>query len=223
VTSVVTRCVALLALLSASSVAAAQRPADSTQSILGARGDSVRVKLLDVASARVIANAEVELWSDNGVRCYAAPCRTGDRKWNGRSDSDGYVVIPTTALQVVTSIRTAASYGDLIEDSAPDGAGGWVAELLPRDTSDTEGPQPIKLIDRRSGKPIANAIVRIEYRSGETRLESMMSSSNGLGYMFVPIAIVEASLENCWIVVPGYRRAHVDFGWAGRKMELERP
>jgi hypothetical protein len=35
---------------------------------LSAKGDSVHVKIFDAATARPIANTEMELYSDNGIR-----------------------------------------------------------------------------------------------------------------------------------------------------------
>ena len=40
-----------------------------------------------------------------------------------------------------------------------------------------------------------------------------------LGYIFIPF---EVPAENTWVVVPGYRRARLDFAYTRRKTKLER-
>jgi hypothetical protein len=112
--------------------AAAPRPA-----ILRARGDSLRVQLVDAATSRRVANADVEVFSDNGIRCATAPCPTDGRTWRGRTDARGRVVLPRHALNVTASIGTPSHDGDLIADSAPDGRGGWVVRMTAKD--DTAG------------------------------------------------------------------------------------
>jgi hypothetical protein len=202
-------------------VACSPERAEHAPSMLHAKGESVRVQLLDVASGRPIANAEVEVSSDNGVRCVQPPCPTNSQQWTGRSDASGQVVIPKTALQAVTTVKTPGHDGDLIEDSEPAGDGGWAAELFPRDTSDT-APRPIKLIDARNGKAIAKAPVRMEFRATDGRWDSVTTTSNELGYVFVPFRVVMTAAEQSWVVVPGYRRTQVDFAWARRRTTLQR-
>jgi hypothetical protein len=202
-------------------VACSQERAENAPSILNAKGDSLPVVLLDAATAGPIVNAEVELWSDNGVRCVQAPCPTNGRQWRGRSNAAGQVVIPKKALQPVTSIKASGYDGDLIEDSEFRGDGGWTAELFPRDTSDSP-PRPIKLIDGRSGKPIANAPVRVEFTTKDARQDSVTRATNALGYVFVPDRVVLEAAERSWVVVPGYRRTQLDFAWTRRRTRLER-
>ena len=47
----------------------------------------MHVRLLDAATAKPIANTDVELWSDNGIRCIKAPCPTDGKQWKGTSDA----------------------------------------------------------------------------------------------------------------------------------------
>jgi hypothetical protein len=194
---------------------------DRAPTILQAKGDSVRVRLLDAVSSGPIANAAVELWSDNSVRCVQAPCPTNGQEWAGRSNAAGQVVVPTSAVQAVTSVRTPGHEGDLIGDSEPADGGGWTVELFPRDSSES-APHPIKMIDGPSGRAIANAPVRIEFRTDAGRWDSVKTTTNALGYVFVPFRVVVAAAEQTWVVVPGYQRAQLDFAWARRKTKLDR-
>jgi hypothetical protein len=210
-----------LVLVSMVTVACSQDPGDGSASILHAKGDSVRIGLLDAVSGRPIANTDVELWSDNGVRCVQAPCPTNGQEWAGRSDASGQVVIPTSAVQAVTAVKTPGHEGDLIGDSEPADGGGWTTVLFPRDSSGS-APRPVKLIDGRSGRPIANVAVRVEFQTDAGKRDSVKTATNALGYIFVPFEVVVAAAEHTWVVVPAYRRTQLDFAWARRKTKLDR-
>ncbi len=105
--------VVALPLLAATPLAA-QRAAPP---ILRAGGQTVRVRLVDGSSARPLANAAVEIWSDNGIRCFRAPCPTNGTRWQGHADAAGVVVIPRAVLQASTSITTPGYEGDLVQDA----------------------------------------------------------------------------------------------------------
>ncbi len=113
--------VVALALLAATPLAA-QRPAPP---ILRARGETVRVRLLDGSSARPLANVPVEIWSDNGIRCFRAPCPTNGTRWQGHADAAGVVVIPRAVLQATTSITTPGYDGDLVQGARQGRDGTW--------------------------------------------------------------------------------------------------
>jgi hypothetical protein len=210
-----------LVLVSIAPVACSRDSGDGPPSILQAKGDSVHVRLLDAVSGRRIANADVELGSDKGIRCVQAPCPTNGQEWAGRSDAAAQVVVPTSAVQAVTAIKTAGYVGDLIGDSEPAGDGGWIVELLPQDSSES-APRPIKLIDRGSGRAIANTPVRVEFQTDAGKWDSVKTATNALGYIFVPFNVVVAAAEHTWVVVPGYGRTHLDFAWARRRTKLDR-
>jgi len=217
-----TALVTSLALMGASApTACGESSGEGAPSILGVKADAVRVRLLDAFSGHAIANADVELWSDNGVRCIQAPCPTNMRQWTGRTDAAGDVVFPTRILQPVTTIKAPSSEGDLIGDSEPGDSGRWVAELFARDTTGSPA-RPIKLIDSRSHKAISNLPVRLEYRTDGGRWDSFRTMTNPLGYVFVPFEVVARAAEQTWVVVPGYRRTHLDFTWARHRTMLQR-
>lgn len=208
-------CVALLV----AATACAQRSSDAQPSILQAKGDSVHVQFLDATSAQPIADTDIELWSDNGIRCIKAPCPTNGKQWKGKSDADGRIVIPRSALNTSTTLKSDAWHGDVIEDASPVAGGSWTIELFAEEAGDP-GPHPLKLIDARTHKAIANTPVRIETRNAHGPSSTESVSSNALGYILVPFQTVAKGAENSWVVAPGYEDAHIDFAWARRRMSL---
>ena len=81
---------------------------DSRSGILEVKGETVRVRLLDAFSGESISDSDVEVHSDSGVRCIQAPCPTNAKQWQGKSDANGYVAIPTSVVQRSTTISTPA-------------------------------------------------------------------------------------------------------------------
>jgi hypothetical protein len=213
-----TLCWALCA-LSFAACAGAQQPSDTPPTILAVKGDSVHVTLLDATTARPLARAEMELYSDNGIRCIKAPCPTDGKNWKGTTDASGVLTFPRSYLNVTANLKSATYNGDLVADATPDANGGWTMELFPEETGDP-GPHPLKLIDARSHKVVANATVRIEIRGASGRRDSVSATSNALGYVFVPFAVVAKGADSSWLVAPGYKEAHIDYAWMRRKMYL---
>lgn len=196
---------------------------DSSASIRNAPGPILTIQLINASTTLPVADTAVTVHTDNGIECRAAPCDRNDREWKGASDAHGVIRIPKSILQLDASVETPACYGDLIEDSAPAADGRWVAELLPRDPADTPGPHPLKLIDARTGAPIADSSVRFDFGAGRQGPRTFESRTNALGYVFVPFEVVVAGDPGrVWLEVPGYRRALADFAWARRKTRLER-
>jgi hypothetical protein len=206
-------------------------PAHSRAAILEIAADTVRLKLLDAVTTLAIANTDVEIRSDNGMRCIRAPCPNDARRWNGRTDEEGSVMAPVDALQVVTSIRTPGHHADLIEDSSEAADGAWVVEMLPRNApAELEfHPLDFKLIDKASRRPIADTPVRIAF-GGTGGFEG---TTNSLGYVFVPVEALlgdaadssparDAEPEFARIIVAGYHTAQTDLARANRKVLMER-
>ena len=206
--------------LAVAACARAQKGSDESASILHASGDSVHVRLLDAATAKPIASTDVEVQSDNGIRCIKAPCPTDGKQWKGTSDADGRVTIPKSALNTTAHIKTAAYDGDLVGDATSDAKGEWNIELFSESCADL-CPHPIKLLDARTHKPIANEPVLIEVR-GATAHDVTSATSNALGYVFVPFVIMAKGTDDSWVIVQGYRDAKIDFAAARRKMLLDR-
>jgi hypothetical protein len=195
-----------------------QQTPDSQSSILQVKGETVRVKLLDEFSGEVISNSDVEVSSDNGIRCCRAPCPTNGKHWGGRSDANGYVVIPTDVLQQSTRISTPAHRGgkDLISGSEEDIDGVWVVELIPNRVRDTwPYSYRLKLVDAENNSPLINTQVDISFAEGE----SFEGKTNSLGYIFFPVA--RAGMDG-WVVVAGYKRTDINWGWVNYKLKLEK-
>jgi hypothetical protein len=207
-------------------------PVRAQAPILGIAADSVRLRLLDAVTARAIASTEIEIRSEIGILCARPPCPTNQKRWNGRTDAEGFVMAPTEALQVVTTIRTPAHYADLIRDSYEAAGGAWDVEMFPRNAPPELEfhPLDLKLIDARSLRPIADTPVRIAFGSDG----GFEGTTNSLGYIFIP---VEAMLgdtidsrplarpdggEQARIMVAGYHTGNTDFSRANRKLLLKR-
>ena len=212
-TSIVAACA-----LAVAACARAQKGSKDPDSILKSPGDSVHVRLLDAGTAKPIANTEVVLFSDNGIRCIKAPCPTDGKQWKGTSDADGRVTFPKSALNTTANIKTAAYDGDLVNDATPDSKGGWNIEMFSDQCADL-CPHPIKLLDARTREPIANKSVLIEIRGTDAH-DVASVTSNSLGYVLVPFVIVAKGAESSWIVVEGYRDGKIDFAAARRKLKL---
>jgi hypothetical protein len=61
---------------------------DRGPSILDGRGDSVRVRLVDAATARPLAHMDVTVQSDDGIVCITAPCPRDSRQLDGAVGRD---------------------------------------------------------------------------------------------------------------------------------------
>jgi len=180
--------------------------------------ETVRVKLLDAFSGKIISNSDVEVSSDNGIVCRHAPCPTNDKHWIGRSDANGYVVIPTNILQWKTYVSTPAHRGgkDLISGSKKDINGAWVVKLIPNRTLDYRPySYRLKLVDAESNRPLINTPARVTFDENE----SFEGKTNSLGYLFFPVEKVGMS---GWVVVTWYRRTKINWGGVNYKMKLEK-
>jgi hypothetical protein len=219
--------VALLILGGTSQYACSQgHPVRSSTSILEAPTDTLHLRLLDAVTTRAIVDAEVEIRSGNGIVCVREPCPTNEKRWSGQTDADGAVMVPSDALQVVTSIRTLAHRADLITDSYEATDGAWVVEMVPRERpAELEfHPLDLKLIDEGTLRPIADSPVRIAIGS----TGGFDGTTNSLGYIFVPVEALlgdgqpEREPEFARIMVDGYHTVQTDFARANRKVLMTR-
>jgi len=185
----------------------AQEMPNPESSILQVKSETVRVKLLDTFSGKIISNSDVELSSENTIVCFRAPCPTNANQSRVRSDTNGYVVVPTNVLNASTHISTPAYWGekDLIGGSEEDIDGAWVVELIPNHTFDGSGPRLdcLKLIDAQSNKPLINKPVHVSFDEGQ----SFKGKTNSLGYIFFPI---DKTKGEVWVAVTGYRKEEID-------------
>ena len=181
-------------------------------SIRDAKEKELRVRLLDARTTRPIAGTGVTLFSDNGIRCEQAPCPTNGKEWKGRTDAAGYVTIPRTAIQFVTSISTPTHSGDLIEDARRAASGGWVLELIPTDSTQDLPPIPLKLIDATSRRALANTTVRIDFPTDDGRSDHVEMRTNSLGYLLIDFTPSNARLfsDSSRLTVAGFKPVHFE-------------
>jgi hypothetical protein len=198
--------------------------------ILGVHAPSVRLLVVDASSGRPLGSSEVTVHSDNGIRCTQPPCGTMSAEWKGRTDTAGYVDVPTRTFQAVTDIKASGHEMVLIDEAErlPDGT--WTIELVADEVFDPPGEsmradhwpgyRPVKLIDGSSGRPIANTAVHVV--SGRT--VSFDLKTNGLGYLLLPNDKVQrlGDLEKTWVTVAGFRRAKIGVGETQRRAILRR-
>lgn len=168
---------------------------------------NIKIQLLDVRTTKPIANSDVEVWSDNGVRCNVAPCPTNGKAWNGKSDARGHVVIPRSFIQETTVLSTPGHDGKSLELAAGSPPT-LVVELVPKDPNNTGLPErAFKLFDAATNKPLDGVGARVELGSTE-RLET---KTNALGYIFIPLEKAMPVLDDTWVVASGHQRTKVDF------------
>ncbi|MBI5405167.1 MAG: hypothetical protein HY976_02975 [Candidatus Kerfeldbacteria bacterium] len=107
---------------------------------------SIKVVILDNQTTKPIANQDVTLYSDNGIRCVQEPCPTNGRTWNGTTNGRGEVVVPGDMVDS-SMIFTVAGYqgADLRSRGAVQADGSWKLLLAPKTTSSVkteETPDP---------------------------------------------------------------------------------
>jgi hypothetical protein len=171
----------------------------------------VDVRLVDSHTGGAIANTDVQVLSDNGIRCIRAPCPTNYREWNGRSDAAGHVSVPPETFSADTRfyVRPYEPTAALPQDAAK--AAAWQVELDPPG-SDTEGGmrvERVKLLDKVTGQPLANAnfwVATGRTCRSRTCPEAVLSGvTNTLGNAFVPLARIPDLDRKLWIGADGHQ------------------
>jgi hypothetical protein len=185
---------------------------------------SIKVKLVDAFSEQIISDANVEIHSDNGIRCIQAPCDTGGQDWTGISDHDGFIYVPSKAINAVTSI-TAAGYRsgrDLNKDSEKIADHDWVVELDP-DSKVDRFERRLKLTDSQTQKPLSDITMWItndqNCQPPACSDYSFKGTVNHLGNVYYPLSAVK---DNSWIFIDGYRSKKLPDGWVNYKVVLEK-
>jgi len=200
----------------------AQARSPAHAGILQAPGSEVRIRVMDAFAGAPLAATEVRVTSDNGIRCVQAPCPTDGATWTGRTDSTGLVTVPKSAFDVETWLETD-DHGavELTRGAAGDRSGAWQVDLFPKrlDDEGVAGTRGYKLIDGRTGAPLADRSMRVEFPSGE----GLDATTNGLGYVFFPwdkAAFSTSGDPAAWVTVPGFRRTQLDFDAGARGTTL---
>ena len=206
----------------------------SAQTERSAQETSVRVQLFDVYSGLALTNAAAEVTSDNGIQCKQAPCPTNGATWSDRSDGSGMLMIPRSAIQVDTYVKTTDHRSvKLAEDATKDPSHIHQIELYPEwlYSEQYDWTRGYKLVDARTGKVLANTPVRIEFPANDWPaqhggISSRKVKTNPLGYVFFSFlrkpepkqgqTLPSAPLADwmtpvAWVSISGYRKARLDF------------
>ncbi len=78
----------------------------------------LRILVIDKATSKPLKNKSVEIYSDNGIRCIQAPCPTNGIEWKGKTDKNGYLVIPNNIRQASMTIELAGYEAKELNQSA---------------------------------------------------------------------------------------------------------
>ena len=215
-------------------VSTASCSAQRERSAPNAAQGPVRVQVFDVYSGLALANTSVEVTSDNGIQCSVPPCPTGSRTWSGQTDGSGVLMIPPSALQFDTYVKTK-DHRDarLAEEVLRESSRTHQVELYPEWLFDEQHDwtRGYKLVDARSGNVLADTLVRIEFpandwpaqHGGISRLDV---KTNPLGYVFFSFlrkpepkqgqTLPSAPLAD-WVtpvaslIASGYRKAELNY------------
>ena len=208
--------------------------AQTVRSAPNAAQGPIRVQLFDVYSGLVIANAAVEVTSDNGIQCEQAPCPSNGQTWSGRSDDAGVITIPRSAIQFDTYVRTNDHRSVKLPDDATNGSSDTrQIELYPEwlYSEQYDWTRGYKLVDARSGKVLANTPVRIVFPANDWPaqhggINSLDVKTNPLGYVFfsflrkpepkygqtlLPAPLADWVTPEVWAAVSGYQKAKLNY------------
>ena len=103
-----------------------------TPSVDRTKKSDLKLKLIDRLTRKPIKNTEVEIYSDNGIRCIRPPCQTNGIKWTGKTDARGVVVVPGKIRQRSMTISADGYNGgkDIIKEAKKNKARGiWIIAL----------------------------------------------------------------------------------------------
>lgn len=185
---------------------------------------TIKVKLLDAFSGQTISNTDVRIYSDNGIRCFTAPCNTEGQEWTGKSDDGGVISIPSKVINVVTTM-TATGYKsgrDLDKDSEKIDNNNWLIELDP-DSKIDNFERRLKLIDSQTQKPLSNTTLWItndqNCRPPQCSDYGFTGTTNNQGNVYYQISSIK---DNSWVFVNNYKVVKFPTGWVNFKVILEK-
>jgi hypothetical protein len=201
---------ALRILATAVAISASTGCGTSRDSILFAGDSSHRIRLLDAHTGQPISNLEIRLLSEHGSGCSKAPCRIDSVTWTGRSDADGRIEIPKSAIGAQATAATDSHEPDLLDNATHEGGGDWVLELTARDSSGDD-PYPLKLLNEESRKPLASTPVSLKFADTHNGEHEVALTTNALGYVFIPSQIAAMGRHGS-VKVKHYDLAFIDFG-----------
>lgn len=186
------------------------------------RGQTISMQLLDADTTHPISATTIDIYSDNGVRCVRAPCPTEGRSWQGQTDPNGWLQIPSEVFNRVTHLD-AKGYGgrELMENAIPIEPGIWKVSLDPERRLDNQ-ERPLRLFDARNHHPLARIDVWItESRTchpPDCEHYSFHDTTNNLGYVYYSLSGIT---KNSWIHASGYKPELYKPGAVNYKMVLK--
>lgn len=91
----------------------------------------LKLLVVDRATRKPVLQAELRIYSDNGIRCIRPPCNTNGMEWKGTTDKRGYVVIPNRIRQnSMTLTAVGYSHGwELNRESRKRSKNFWVISI----------------------------------------------------------------------------------------------
>ena len=184
-------------------------------------GKTVRLAIFDAFEAVPLKNTAVTIFCEGPIAETVIPqqdtaraqgAAQGAHSWQGRTDGDGVVGIPRSALPGDCRVETATYNSTYIHDACfqPLGSAAalhWQIDLFPERLGKEGdfGTDGLKLLDDRTNKPLANVPVRIEFLVGGT----LQALTNSRGFVF--FGREKTFGRNAWVTAPGYWRKTLDF------------
>lgn len=185
--------------------------------------DEHKLQLIDAQSAKPIANQEIRVDSDNGIRCFRAPCNTDFQRWTGNTNAEGWIEIPQEKINKVTSITCEnLKIGRGLEDEEPSRSGGFILDLEP---TSSMSQRRFKLLDAKTRKPLSNLTIWIVHEETCTppicNEFTFTGKTNSIGNVFYPISKTwNPKYSEYWLYAPGYKTTRVEGSWANFKVLL---
>jgi len=180
-----------LAFLGVGTLAVAENP--------NGAASTVPLRVLDGSTGQPVSNLAAVVNHDK------------DKGWRGTTDAQGLLSVPEEAAQgeLHVVIGGYEQMGAVTPQAAHDSQGERVVELIPSEILDAGhlGTRAFKLVDARTGKPVANAKAHVEFGDGQ----STDLQSTALGYIFVSLVDCKPKVAATQVVVPGYGRKALDF------------
>ena len=76
--------------------------------------EDIVVRLIDPTTRHVLARTEIDVFTDNGIRCVRAPCPINAKQWRGTTDEAGVLHVPADVVQQSVIARRAPE-GDWVD------------------------------------------------------------------------------------------------------------
>jgi hypothetical protein len=163
---------------------------------------------VNARSTDALANVDVKLESNSGIRCEQAPCPSTVVDWSGRSSATGDIVVPRRALKASTIVSVPKAWAQIVERAEKHPSGTWTVELDPEPDKTYPIVYGLQLVQKRTGERLANRSVGIELPRGQT----VTAHSNSLGYVYFQVPGL--AYDGDYVVrIAGYKPVTIPGGW----------